>query len=218
MKSVVPRLCYKPCDWLLNSPWDHFGLCQGTKCQSGHGVRGLLERHVFRSTLSTDTVQWDLRHERPKRCFSRRKRQGPMAEKYYYNDFFFSGKRRWKQEKIKKSSNSIFYFLFFQKCPFWGIYLKNQHIQFFVHGHSSWRKFVLHLVRDPKTMEVGPREEKKHHLPWSDFMMIHGVNWPFIFVSVGVGSCHVHLQADTRNMSFLVFSCMRSMADMLNLC
>ena len=30
----------KICDWLLNSSHDHFGLHQGKKCQSDHGVRG----------------------------------------------------------------------------------------------------------------------------------------------------------------------------------
>jgi hypothetical protein len=38
--EVIPRPC-KICVWLLNlsSSWDHFGLHQGRKCQSDHGVR-----------------------------------------------------------------------------------------------------------------------------------------------------------------------------------
>ena len=33
--EVIPRPC-KGVDWLLNSSWDHFGLHQGNKCQSGY--------------------------------------------------------------------------------------------------------------------------------------------------------------------------------------
>ena len=37
--EVVPRPC-KICDWLSNSPWDHFNLHKGKKYQSDHGVGG----------------------------------------------------------------------------------------------------------------------------------------------------------------------------------
>ena len=37
--EFVPRPC-KICDWLLNSSWDHFGLHQGKKFESGHEIRG----------------------------------------------------------------------------------------------------------------------------------------------------------------------------------
>ena len=36
--KVVPRPC-KSYDWLLNLFWDHFGLQQGKKCHSDHGVQ-----------------------------------------------------------------------------------------------------------------------------------------------------------------------------------
>ena len=53
--EVVPRSC-KICDWLLNLSWDHFNLHRGKKCQSGHGVRGPLKRHIVRPMSSTNMV------------------------------------------------------------------------------------------------------------------------------------------------------------------
>ena len=76
--EVVPRPC-KICDWLLNSPWDHFALHQGINVRVTMKFE-VPKRHILRPTLSTDMVQRISRWERQKRCSSR-KRQGPMAKK-----------------------------------------------------------------------------------------------------------------------------------------
>ena len=65
--------------------------------------------------------------------------------------------------------------------------LTNQYVHFWVHGHSSWSTFGLHLVKDPKafyfdflrvlTMEVGPLTKAIFH--GSEFM-VHGVNRPYV--------------------------------------
>ena len=55
-REVVPRSC-KICDWLLNPSQSHFGLHQGKNVivTMEFEVR---KRHVIRSTLATDMVQW----------------------------------------------------------------------------------------------------------------------------------------------------------------
>ena len=73
--EVVPRLC-KPCDWLLNSSYDHFGLHQGKMIKMTMQFE-VSKRHLLRPTLSIDMVQQVLRWERQKRCYYRKKRKGP---------------------------------------------------------------------------------------------------------------------------------------------
>jgi hypothetical protein len=43
-----------------------------------------------------------------------------------------------------------------------GIYQKNQHIRFLVHGHSSWFTFGLHLVRGAKSLDIDFLEKLDH--------------------------------------------------------
>ena len=133
------------------------------------------KRHISRPTLSTNMVQPDLRW-RGKRGAMVKKRQGHIAENYCYNIFlwmFFLGKRR---EDPKKWSNLNFS----QNYPFWAYIIrkKNQHIQFLVHGHSSWSTFGLHIVRTQKlcklillrnqTMTVGPWKKTIFHDLWCE--------------------------------------------------
>ena len=147
--EVVPRP-YKTCDWLLNLSWDHFGL------HWGKIVRVIMEfevskRHILRTTLSNDMVQWVLWWARQKRRYGL-KRQGPMAEKYFYNKIlmkYFLRKRRWRQEKTKEWSKLIF---FLSKISFLGIYQKKSAHSFF----GAWSFFLIHIwftpSRNPHTL------------------------------------------------------------------
>ena len=82
--EVVPRPC-KICDWFLSSSRDYFGSHQGKNVRVTMEFK-VPKRHILRPTLSIDMVQHVLQWERQKRV-SRRRRQGPMAERCYYNDF-----------------------------------------------------------------------------------------------------------------------------------
>ena len=77
--------------------------------------------------------------------------QGPMVEKCCYNKIlmsFFGG----REDEDKRRDRMVkLDFFSFQSCPFETI-LKNQHILFSVHGHTSWSTFGLHLLRGPKTL------------------------------------------------------------------
>ena len=74
-----------------------------------------------------------------------------MIEQCCYNDFFFGlfEEEKMKTREDKRLVNMEFFSL---NLPFLGIFKKNQHIHFLVHGHSSWSMFGLHLVRGPKTL------------------------------------------------------------------
>ena len=164
------------------------------RLHQGQNVRVTMEfevskRRILRPTLSTGTHPTGFALGEIKKRRTSRKRQGSMAKKWCYNNNnklneFFLGKRRWRQEKTWERSN----FFLLSKLPFLNIYQKkNQHIHFWVHGHSSWSTFGSHLVWGPKTLYIDIFEKLDHgcwsmekdHLPWSDFM-VHGVNWPLV--------------------------------------
>ena len=156
--GVVPRPC-KICGWLLNPSWDHFGLRQGKNVIVTMEF-GVPIRHILRHTLSTIMVQRVLQWERQNR-FSSRKRQGPVAERCCYNNIWMNlllGKEVEDKRRQHSGQNLTFYFivlfyiLFLSKLMFCGIYLENQHIRFWVHGHSSWSTFGLHPMRGPKAL------------------------------------------------------------------
>ena len=102
--EVLPRSC-KICDWLLTSSHNHFGLHQGKKCQSDHGVQGPAKTHFKAYTIH--------RHGPTQFCDGRGKRgvmveqtQGPTAKKYCYNIFlniFFGG--RDDEDKRRKKND-----------------------------------------------------------------------------------------------------------------
>ena len=93
--EVVPRP-YKISDWLLNSPWDHFGLHQENNVKVTTKFE-VPKRHILRPTLSIDMVQWVLRWEWKKR-WSGRNGQGSMVENYCYNKIImtFLGEEKMK--------------------------------------------------------------------------------------------------------------------------
>ena len=67
------------------------------------------------------------------------------------NSFFREEKMKTREDKRMVELD----FFSFLKLPFLDIYYerkKNPHIHFLVHSHSSWYKFGLHLVRDPKAL------------------------------------------------------------------
>ena len=62
--------------------------------------------------------------------------------------------KKWRQvkpreDKRKQNNGQTFKKI---KIVVFGHILKNQHIHFLVHGHSSWSTFSLHLVRGPKSL------------------------------------------------------------------
>ena len=74
----------------------------------------------------------------------------------------------------------------FTNFPLWTCIKKNQHNHFWVHGHSSWSIFYLHLVRGPKALidvlrksDHGSWTMEKGHLSWSD-LTVHIVNRPLV--------------------------------------
>ena len=80
-----------------------------------------------------------------------------MAEKYYYNEnkMKILGKR---EDEDKRRQEMMKLELFFKTILSEHILkkIKNQHIHFWVHDHSSWSTIGLHLVRDPKAFLIGP--------------------------------------------------------------
>ena len=69
------------------------------------------------------------------------------------NSFFREEKMETREDKRMVELD----FFLFQNCPFWTYIMKekkNPHIHFLVHSHSSWYKFGLHLVRDPKALWI----------------------------------------------------------------
>ena len=117
---------------------------------------------ILKPTLSIVMVQCVLQWERQKR-FSRCKCQGTMAEKLLLLSFLFSFSmiflnfwpkklKVMRKERIKKGSRSNM--KKFPNLKILDIYLKNQHIDFLVHGLFSWSMFGLHLVNDPKTLKM----------------------------------------------------------------
>ena len=59
------------------------------------------------------------------------------------NVVVIEGKREEEGEKVKHERNQKVYHN-----------KNNQHIHFFMHGHSSWSTFGLHLVRGPKAINL----------------------------------------------------------------
>ena len=57
-------------------------------------------------------------------------------------------------KRSQEKTSEWAYLIVSQNCPFFIIYLKNQHIHFLVHDHSSWSTFGLHLVRCPKALQI----------------------------------------------------------------
>ena len=116
------------------------------------------------------------------------KRQGPVIEKCCLNNVLmiclFCGGGIEDEDTWRQKNDQTWFFIP-SHLPFEGIFFLNQHIHFFVHGHSSWSTFTLHLVRGPNdfiiwilrnhTMEVGPwswdhgkrpSSMVRFHCPW----------------------------------------------------
>ena len=142
--EVVPRPC-KICDWLLNLSRDHFGLHQGKKCQSDHGVWDPQKTKFLRPTLSTYMVQRVLWWERQKRCSSTTRR-GPMANGVIVKFWWFF----WELN-TRELSNLIIFFSS-RNCAFCTYIKKIQHIHILMNGHSSWSTIGLYPMRGPKAL------------------------------------------------------------------
>ena len=108
-----------------------------------------------------------------------------------------------KNIKVKTRENKRTVKLdFFFKTTIFGHVLKNQHIHFWVHGHSSlvhiWftpsegpKGFVNWFFKKPDHGSwTWCRTMKKDHLPWSNFM-VHGVNWPLFQIPPHFGCVHL---------------------------
>jgi hypothetical protein len=128
------------------------------------------KRHILKPPLSIDMVQRVLWLDRQKRCYDRN-RQELVVKKWRYNEilmnFFVGGIE--DEDKRRQANRQTW--IISRICPFLAfINIKNRHIHFSVHAHSSWFTFGLHIERGPngncktsflrnQSMEVGPSNQ-----------------------------------------------------------
>ena len=92
--------------------------------------------------------------------------------------------KKWRQVKPKRIQENDQTWIF-SKLPFWACIQKYQHIHFWVHGHSSWSTFGLHLVRGPRLsklyfQEVGPWKLAHELIPLKKAIFHGPTSWSIV--------------------------------------
>jgi hypothetical protein len=148
--EVVPRPC-RIWNCLLKSSPDHFGLHQGKMVIMTMDFE-VPKSQILKPTLFINKVQHVLWWERQKRYYGRK-----MLLQWILYEFFLGGEGK-----------RIFQLDFlFQNCHFWAYIKKNSTFTFWVHGHSSWSTFSLHLVRGSKALRIDFLFRKSDHGRWT---------------------------------------------------
>ena len=146
-------------DWPLNLARELFSLHQRKNVKVIMKLE-VSKRFIFRPTLFIVMIQQVLWWEKQK-SFSCCKSQGTMTRKCCFNNLFILGNHYCSQEERSKERGENKTCKKNLNFPFLGIFKKNQHIHFLVHGHSSWSTFNLLLMKGPKSLKFWISHE-----PW----------------------------------------------------
>ena len=78
------------------------------------------------------------------------KRQGSIAKKCCNYKILLN--KKIGEDKRRQENGQTQLFFPFQNCSFWAYIKEINTLIIFMHGHSSWSIFRLHLVRSPKAL------------------------------------------------------------------